>query len=108
MTADRLDSTHSYFVSSLRVRRELIPVPDQPDVVRCLTYRADHPQEGDIVIADQVAFDNLLIEFGLAKPRDFLKETFASVWRGLNMDKLMPSTRPPVGEHMETLLKYVK
>lgn len=103
--AERLKEPQSYFVVSLLVRRQLVPVPGQPKDVRCLTFRADEPQEGDIVLADQVAFENILIGLRLMQPRDLVQKGFGALWRGLSLDQLM--VRPAAEGHKETLLHYI-
>ena len=108
MTAP-IAGTLCFYVSSLRVRRELIPVHEDGDrlvAYRCLTYAADGPQEGDKVMADQVEFDDELIRMKLMKPRGAAEMIFAGVWRGLSADKLF-FHRPVGSEPTETLLRLI-
>ena len=96
-----LTKPRQYYISSLRLRKELIP---QPDIAgyRCITTAADGPRQGDTVLADQVAFDDVLIELDVYPKRGMLHGAFANIWRRWHMDKLVPQTRSP--EPRETLL----
>lgn len=98
----------SYYISSLRVRRELIPVYEDESITayRCLTYAADGQNEGDKVLADQVAFEDELIALKLMRPRGGIQMLFAGAWRGLSLDQLL--IRRPVGSQpLETLLPII-
>jgi hypothetical protein len=101
--------TKRYYVSSMRVRRELIPVQEDGVVTayRCVTHAADGPQDGDKVVADQVEFEDVLIDMKLMAPRDPGRMILAGVWRGLSLDKLLVH-RPTGSEPLETLLRVIK
>ena len=102
-------ATLCYYVSSLRVRRELIPVMEGDHLVayRCLTFSVDGPREGvDKVMADQVEFESELIRLRLMKPRGGVQMIFAGAWRGLSLDKLL-ANRPAGSEPIETLLRIL-
>lgn len=101
-----------YYISSLRVRRELIPVHegegDDKKLVayRCLTYPVDGPADGDKVMADQVEFEDELIRLRLKQPRSLVEGLFAGAWRGLSLDKAFVN-RPTGSEPTETLLRVI-
>lgn len=102
------NETLGYYVSNMRVRRELIPVyeDDQRVAYRCLTYRADGPEDGDKIVADQVEFDDVLIGMGLMAPRNIVEGLFAKAWRAAGADKWY--IHRPVGpEPSETLLRVI-
>jgi hypothetical protein len=101
--------TKCYYVSSMRIRRELIPVQEEGVVTayRCVTYAADGPQDGDKIVADQVEFEDILIGMKLMAPRDAARMVLAGIWRGLSLDKLL-TQRPPGSEPLETLLRVLK
>ena len=107
MTAP-IAGTLGYYVSSLRVRRELIPVHEDDRLVayRCLTYAADGPNKGDKIVADQVEFDDELIRLKLMKRRDPAQMIFAGIWRALSADKVF-FHRPVGSEPSETLLRLI-
>lgn len=90
-----------YYISSLRVRKELIPVPDLL-AYRCVTTKADGAQEGDEILPDQVAFDDLLITLGVYRRRNPVQAAYAAIWRRWHMDKIVPMARSD--EPLETLL----
>lgn len=101
--------TLSYYVSSLRVRRELIPVHEDGDrlvAYRCLTYAADGPKDGDTIVADQTEFEDELIRLKLMKRRDPAQMIFAGIWRALSADKVF-FHRPVGSEPSETLLRLI-
>jgi hypothetical protein len=97
-----------YYVSSLRVRRTLLPVHEDGALVayRCLTFPVDGPADGDKVMADQVEFEDELIRLNLKKKRDIVEGIFASAWRGLSLDKAF-AHRPAGSEPTETLLRLI-
>lgn len=101
-----------YYVTTLRVRRELIPVlegeGDDKKLVayRCLTYPVDGPAEGDRVMADQVEFEDELIRLRLMPPRNLAQGLYAKAWRGLSLDKAFVN-RPAGSEPTETLLRLI-
>jgi hypothetical protein len=102
-----MPDTLSFYVCSLRVRRELIPVEEKSKLVayRCVTHRADGPvDDTDKVIADQVEFEDVLIGMKLMPPRNGPQLVLAGFWRGLSIDKLTDQ-RPPEGKSHETLLR---
>lgn len=101
-----------YYISTLRVRRELIPVyegeGDDKTLVayRCLTFPVDGPADDDRVMADQVEFEDELIRLGLMKPRNPIQWAYAKAWRGLSLDKAFVN-RPAGSEPTETLLRVI-
>lgn len=108
MTAP-IAGTLGFYVSSMRVRRELIPVHEDGDrlvAYRCLTYATDGPNEGDKIVADQTEFEDELIRLRLMKPRDAVQMVFAGVWKGLSLDKVF-FHRPTGSEPTETLLRLI-
>ncbi len=100
---DLLPETTSYYISSLRRRRTLIPLPDI-QAYRCVTVAADGPAEDgtDKVIADQVAFDDMLIKLNVYPKRNPLDRLFANKWSDWHLDKIVPQVRSD--EPKETLL----
>ncbi len=102
-----------YYVSTLRVRRELIPVHegegDNKKLVayRCLTYPVDGPADGDKVMADQVEFEDELIRLRLMAPRDPITAIYAWGWRALGVDKWKVGNRPAGSDPTETLLRII-
>jgi|GEM_PF-4221593 len=96
-----LDSPVSHYVSSMRVRRELIPLPEIL-AYRCITTSVDGPQPGDTVVADQVAYDDFLIGLGVYPKRNIVTSLYARGWRGLHLDKLGGTVH--FKEPQETLL----
>lgn len=98
-----------YYVSSLRVRRELIPVEKDGVIIayRCLTYPVDGPAESDVVMADQVEFEDELIRLHLMSPRNPVTAVYAWAWRGLGVDKWKVSNRPAGSDPTETLLRVI-
>lgn len=97
-----------YYVSTLRVRRELLPVHEEDKLVayRCLTYPVDGPADSDKVMADQVEFEDELIRLRLMAPRNPITALYAMGWRGLSLDKLFVR-RPSGSEPTETLLRLI-
>ena len=97
-----------YYVSTLRVRRELIPVHEDDNLVayRCLTFPVDGPADGDKVMADQVEFEDELIRLGLMPKRNPVTWVYAKAWSGLSLDKLF-AHRPTGSEPTETLLRII-
>ena len=104
---DQEDEVKTYYVSSLRVRRELIPATDANGVkgYRCVTHAANGPEANDQVATDQVAFENILIDLKLMKPRGIAKGLFARAWRGLSMDQF--GTKTPGSAPTEMFLPLV-
>lgn len=102
-----LTKPRTYYISSLRLRRELIPLPDLL-AYRCVTWGADGPHDGDVILPDQVAMEDALIELGVYKPRGWLRSpirtAYAAVWRGLHLDQIMPEQKPRQSPPPETLL----
>ena len=96
-----LKARKGYFISSLRVRRVLIPLPDML-AYRCITTAVDDPEPGDQMLPDQVAFDDALIELGVYPKRGLVRGVFSKGWRGLHMDQVMPLKRS--GKPLESLL----
>ncbi len=107
--ADQAPGTTSYYVSRMRVRRELIPVYENDAITayRCVTYAANGPQDGDKVLADQVEFEDVLIDMRLMPARDLARTLLAKGWRALDLDKLVLH-RPTDSEPLETLLRIVQ
>ena len=96
----------SFYVSTLRVRRELIPVIGDPKAWRCMTVRADGPEPGDQHVDDQVAFEDILIDMKLMPKRNPIRWAYAKVWRGLHADQL--SKKRPLGsEPTEVTLRVI-
>lgn len=97
-----------YYVTSLRVRRELVPVREDDKLVgyRCLTFPVDGPADDDKVIADQTEFEDELIRLQLMAKRNPVTWAYAKAWSGLSLDKLFFS-RPTGSEPTETLLRFI-
>jgi hypothetical protein len=108
MMTPPIEGTLCYYVSTMRVRRELIPVNEGDRLIayRCLTYAVDGPNDGDKIVADQTEFEDELIRLRLMQPRDTLQLIFAGIWRGLNLDPLFKH-RPTGSEPTETLLRII-
>ena len=96
-----LTAPQGYYISGLRVRKELIPLPDML-AYRCVTTKADGPVGDDKVLPGQVDFDDLLIDLEVYKPRNPIQAVYAATWRRWHMDKIMPLVRSD--EPKETLL----
>jgi hypothetical protein len=97
-----------YYVTTLRVRRELLPVHEKGELVayRCLTFPVNGPADGDKVMADQVEFDDELIRLRLMAPRGPIQFVYAKAWRGLQLDKAFVN-RPAGSEPTEELLRLI-
>lgn len=101
-----------YYVSTLRVRRELIPVyegeGDAKKLVayRCLTFSVAGPKDTDKVMTDQTEFEDELIRLHLMPKRNPATWVFAKAWSGLSVDKLF-FKRPVGSEPTETLLRLI-
>lgn len=100
---ERMQKTRGFFISSMRVRKELIPVEGQ-NSVRCVTIAADNHSPDDTVVADMVAFENILIELNLMKPRNLGQKLMAKAWIP-ELDRL--AGRPKPNKPLETLLSYI-
>lgn len=97
-----LPETTSYYISSLRRRRTLIPMPDI-QAYRCITEAAEGPVDGvDKIVVNQVAFDDMLIKLNVYPKRNPLDRLFANIWSDWHIDKVVPMAKP--GEPKETLL----
>lgn len=101
--AERLQEARGHYISSMRVRKVLIPVKGQ-NSVRCVTSAADGPEPTDKVLENQVAFDDELIKLGLMKPRNLLQKGRNLLWVN-ELDRA--AGRPKPDQPLETLLHYV-